>query len=248
MQSAKADIFAKLQEEVLGLQGIRLHSNALPNSNLGPISAGLPGGSFPLGAVHEFLCEGHETAASTVGFLGGLISSVIGNKGVILWASASRTIFPPGLKSFGLDPHQFIFIDLNKSKEILWTMEEALKCGALTAVVGELTDLTFTASRRLQLAVEQSKVTGFILRSRLPGTTACVSRWRISPSPSHTVDNMPGIGIPQWKVELLRMRNGKPGSWEIRWEDGAFVPSILTKPADQHPDTEKAAFLRIKTG
>ena len=42
-----------------------------------------------------------------------------------------RTIFPPALKSFGIAPDKIIFIDLKKEKEILWAMEEALKCDGL---------------------------------------------------------------------------------------------------------------------
>ena len=62
-------------------------------------------------------------------------------------------------------------------------MEEALKCDGIAAVVGEIQELSFTVSRRLQLAVEQSRVTGFILRNnpRNLNTTACVTRWKITP-------------------------------------------------------------------
>ena len=107
-------------------------------------------------------------------------------------------------------------------------MEEALKCNAVSAVVGEIREINFTASRRLQLAVEQSQVTGFILRSnfRSVNTTACVSRWKITPLASES-DDMPGIGFPKWKVELLRMRNGKSGSWIMQWVDGRFKTNQL---------------------
>ena len=249
MRQAKTDIIARLQREVIGLQGFNLSENVVVNEKLGPIASALPGGTFPLGAVHEFLCEGYETAASTIGFLGGLISSVIENKGAIVWASASRFVFPPGLSGYGIEPDRFIFIDLNKSKDILWTMEEALKCSAVRAVVGELTDLNFTTSRRLQLAVEQSKVTGFVLRSRNPGTTACVSRWRVTPLPSHTVENIPGIGVPQWRVELLRIRNGRPGAWDIRWEDSRFISAAVEETkADSIDQRTEPAYIRSKTG
>lgn len=55
-------------------------------------------------------------------------------------------------------------MDAGKTKDSLWAIEEALKCNALIAVVGEITELTFNDSRRLQLAVEKSHVTGFIHR------------------------------------------------------------------------------------
>jgi protein ImuA len=178
-----------------------------------------------------------EDAAATSAFIAGLLAPIMGSNGTSLWISSSRTLFPPALKTFGIQPDRFIFIDLQKEKEVLWAMEEALKCAAISAVVGELKEISFTASRRLQLAVEQSHVTGFILRSnsRKINTTACVSRWKITQLPSvpkyvnnfhdGNVDDMPGIGFPKWRVELLRIRNGRSGVWDIKWMEGRFVPA-----------------------
>ena len=111
-------------------------------------------------------------------------------------------------------------------------MEEALKCEGLAAVIAEVRDISFAQSRRLQLAVESSKVTGFLLRndpSKL-GTTTCVARWQITSLPSETEDGLPGIGFPRWQADLLRVRNGSPGSWKLEWAEGSFVP-IEEKPA-----------------
>jgi protein ImuA len=220
----KAEIIAGLQANILRLQGFKLMKNITTDTGLGPIKQAFPNATFPLGCVHEFLSTYEESAAASSGFIAGLLSSLMANSGTSLWISSSRTLFPPALKTFGIHPDRFIFIDLKKEKDVLWAMDEALKCGALTAVVGEMKELSFTASRRLQLAVEQSEVTGFILRhnSRKPNTTACVSRWRITPLPSGSIDDLPGIGFPKWRVELLRIRNGMPGAWDIHWTNRGF--------------------------
>jgi protein ImuA len=222
----RANIISELQNEILLMQGMKPANNVDVDMGLGPIKQAFPNATFPLGAVHEFLSEGLEAAAATSGFISGLLSSLMGSSGTLLWISSSRILFPPALKNFGIQPDRFIFIDLQKESDVLWAIEEALKCAALTAVVGELKEISFTASRRLQLAVEQSQVTGFILRNnpRSMNTTACVSRWKITPLPTASIDDLPGIGYPQWKVDLLRIRNGKPGSWEIKWEEGKFQP------------------------
>jgi len=233
MPVKKADIIAQLQTDILRLQGFKNTSNAAVDIRLGPIKDCFPNGTFPLGAVHEFLSVGKENATATSGFIAGLLTPLMGNNRTSLWISSSRTLFPPALKSFGLQPDRFIFIDLQKEKDIIWAMEEGLKCGALAAVVAEIQDITFTASRRLQLAVEQSQVTGFILRQnpRKLNPTACISRWKITTLPSMPIDpdtyrdgidNMPGVGFPQWRVELLRIRNGKSGVWDIMWMNGNF--------------------------
>jgi protein ImuA len=30
------------------------------------------------------------------------------------------------------------------------------------------------------------------------------------------------VGDPCWNVELTRIRNGKPGAWDLTWKNGRF--------------------------
>ncbi|HMG89936.1 MAG TPA: hypothetical protein VK589_07745 [Chryseolinea sp.] len=225
MQEAyQSNIITALKSDILRMEGLRPATSPI-DLGLGPICEFFPNGSFPLGAVHEFMSPVPEDNASTCGFISGILSSLMGDNGTALWISSSRRIFPPALRAFGVQPDRIVFVDINKEKDVMWVMDEALKCGALTAVVGEMREISFTESRRLQLAVEQSQVTGFIIRHNARvNTTACVSRWRITPLPSELSDDLPGVGFPQWRVELLRMRNGRSGAWDLKWINGRFVP------------------------
>ena len=54
------------------------------------------------------------------------------------------------------------------------TMEEALKCNRITAVLGEIKEISFKESRRLQLAAEQSRVTGFLFAINLKFKYYCL--------------------------------------------------------------------------
>jgi hypothetical protein len=106
-------------------------------------------------------------------------------------------LFAPALTVFGVEPHKVIFISLHKDKDALWVMEEALKCTGLTAMVCEMGELDFKQSRRLQLAVEQSRVTGFVLRNasgRL-NATACAARWQVKPFSSAELNGLTGLGF-----------------------------------------------------
>jgi protein ImuA len=220
----KADIISGLQTDILRMQGFKPASSLVSDHGLGSIAEAFPNRSFSTGAVHEFLSGNIESTAATIGFTSGILSSLMGTKGCALWISTSRKVFPPALHNYGINPQHIIFLDLQKEKDVLWAMDEALKCSAITSVVGEIREITFNESRRLQLAVEQSKATGFILRSNYKKlhTTACVSRWKISQLPSEPIENLPGIGFPKWKVELVRMRNGKSGVWNVEWRNGRF--------------------------
>lgn len=224
MQGAKLEQFNQLQQEILRLQGLGAKPCAgQPAVELGPVLNHMPGGVFPLNAVHEFISPTFPASAATQGFMAGIIGTLMQNGKPCLWIGQSD-IFPPALKAFGLDPERIIFIKVSREKEALWAVEEALKCEALAAVTGEIKELDFTQSRRMQLAAEESKVTAFIHR-RCPRNirpTSCVARWQISPLPSYSIDGLPGVGFPHWRAELLKIRNGRPGHWEITWLNNSF--------------------------
>ncbi len=239
MITAKTDIITRLKMEILPLEGLRMSmAGEALDAGLGPMNHAFPQGSFPLAAIHEFISTGPESAAATSGFISALVSPLMKKGGAVIWIGSSGKIFPPALQQFGIEPARIIFIDLQKEKDLLWTVEEALKCHGLAAVVAEIPSLSFTVSRRFQLAVEQSQVTGFIHRSnpRILNTNASVSRWKINPLPSETYDALPGLGYPRWNVELLKIRNGKPGSWQMEWSDHCLnhiskpIPSIIPEP------------------
>lgn len=218
-------IIEQLQKEILLLQGFKVQDDAsFDRIRLATIENAFPNSVFPTGAIHEFVNLEPEHAAASGGFLGGILKSLMHDGGACLWISAARTLFPPALKLFGVEPDRIIFIDLKREKDVLWAMEEALKCEGLAAVVAEVSAINLTQSRRLQLTVERSKVTGFILRDQVQkmSNTACVSRWRVKPILSEMEDGMPGVGFPRWNVELLKVRNGIPGSWDIEWFAGKF--------------------------
>ncbi|ACU60849.1 ImuA family protein [Chitinophaga pinensis] len=228
----KADIISQLQKDILRLQGYRsVPQDNAPVIDLGPVNTAFPNGVFPTGVIHEFLCPLTEQAAATSGFVSALTGSLMQFGGACIWISVSRTLFPPSLKTFGIEPHRVVFIDLQRTKDALWALEEALKCEGLAAVIAELPEIGFTQSRRLQLAVEQSKVTGFILRtsSRSVSTTASAARWQITPLPSAMENDMPGVGYPRWQIELLKVRNGRNGVWKIEWSEGRYT--ILQEPS-----------------
>ncbi|WP_132053759.1 ImuA family protein [Pseudocnuella soli] len=220
----KTEILSRLRQDIASLQGYRAAPSALSdNLGLGPINRSMPNAAFPFKSVHEFICPGAASMATSSGFISGLLSSAIKNGGICLWVGSRRSLFPPALKLFGINPHQIFFIHLPNAKQVLWAIEEALKCTVLTAVVGEIQHLDFTSSRRLQLAVEKSGVACFLLRTgNANTTTASVTRWQVTPLPSIPEAGMPGVGHPRWRAELLKVRNGKPGTWELEWRNGRF--------------------------
>ncbi|MBE8712424.1 ImuA family protein [Sphingobacterium hungaricum] len=230
--TAKKEIIKVLRESILKIEGFKSVTNEMdqPDCMLNDMASAFPYGRFPTGAIHEFISPTAACATSANGFIAGLLSALMANGLPCLWISTKRSLFPAGLKYYGIEPHQVIFIDVKKNKDALWVMEQGLKCNAVAVVVAELNEVSFSESQRLQLAVEQSRVTGFLHRKRphKENTLACVSRWKIRPKKSYIIDDLPGVGFPMWEVQLEKIRNGKPGKWVFGWRDKQFVSIPLT--------------------
>jgi protein ImuA len=221
----KREIAKKLQEKINLMQGLGRLSVGSKKPGLAPFDAAFPGHIFPIGAVHEFISYEPAHAASTNGFITSLAGKFMKDGGLCFWIGSQKNMFPSGLKHFGVEPDRIVFIN-PKQQDALWIIEEALKCEALAAVVGEIKELGFTESRRLQLAVERSGVTCFIHRfqPRAENAVACTARWKITSLASITNDDLPGLGHSCWDIQLLKVKNGRPDSWQVSWLGGQFIP------------------------
>jgi len=223
--NAKKELLQKLQQDVLLWQGFKPHCTGnAERIGLGEIENSFPGGVFPKKAIHEFITIQPEHSAASDGFIAGLLSVLMENGAACVWVSTTRHLFPASLSLFNVEPERIIFMDVQSEKDVLWITEEAIKCAGLAAVVAELNNVSLIESRRLQLAVETSGVTGFILRKdgNKKASTVATARWKVSPLPSVTHDGLPGIGFPRWQVELLKVRNGNPGSFILEWAGEKF--------------------------
>jgi protein ImuA len=141
-------------------------------------------------------------------------------------------IHPPGLPSPNL-----IHVEARDARDALWAMEEGVRCGGLSAVIGELWGdpraLDFTATRRLAVASERSGVPCWLVRL---GGTANLSgarmRWRIASMPSlaNPLDAR-APGPPAWDAELFRARGVPPGRWSLAHEGDTF--HLVAAPGDR---------------
>lgn len=238
----KNELVEKLKKDILLWQGYQVTTvNQGEAIGLGAIESAFPNGVFPKKGIHEFITLTPEHAAASDGFIGGLLSILMKDGAACVWISTARKLFPLSLKMFNVEPERIIFMDVTKEKDALWIMEEALKCEGLAVVVAELNSLSLIESRRLQLASEQSGVTGFILRkeARKALNSIATARWQITALPSETEDAMPGIGFPRWNVELSKVRNGNPGSWTMEWRGDCFAAISIQQKITGQLDQEE---------
>ena len=189
----------------------------------------LPGGGLRLGCIHEV---GGDEAAT--GFCAVLLARAGGGGGgrggSLLWLARGDDLYAPGLVRYGIGAGRLLVVSgLNRQDDMLWAMEEALRCRALAGVVAEAEAIGLTAGRRLMLAAEGTGVLGLVLsrggRGRGGvGVGAAVSRWRVTAVPGLGGGGGAGAGGgPRWRIELLRCRGGRPVEGVVGWGEGGWT-------------------------
>lgn len=243
MAAAREEILGRLRKEIWALQGFKpVNKGTNIEVGLKAIADVFPNNSFPVAAIHEFMSTNAAGIAATSGFVTALTSHVMKKGGAAIWINSTGTVFPAALQYFGIQPDCVLFITISNYKDLLWTTEEALKCEGVTAVIAEISELSFNVSRRLQLAIERSHVSGFILRNNPKNIqpTTCAARWCITSLPSAMDDELPGVGFPRWNVEIQKVKNGKPGVWQIEWQGDQFNVISESISKDFYQEQKKA--------
>lgn len=126
--------------------------------------------------------------------------------------------YGPGLDATGLAPERLITVAAARGHDVLWAMEEALRCRAIGLVIGELRarEIDPVVTRRLSLAAAAGNTLGLLLRPT-PGeeTSAAATRWIIGAAPS--LPSSHGVGPPRLATRLMRNRRGHLGTWIVEW-------------------------------
>ncbi len=190
------------------------------------IDAALSGG-LPRGALHEISAAGEAHLATAAGFALAVASR--GTRKSTVWIAEDMALaesgapYGPGLESFGLAPERLLTVAAARTRDLLWAMEEALRCRAVSAVIGELrhSDIDMVAVRRLSLAASESGALALLLRAAPPNdTSTAATRWIVGAAPDAS-----------FTARLTRNRRGPLGAWTLQWsDDDGFVLATPAQP------------------
>jgi len=149
-----------------------------------------------------------------------------------------------GLAAFGADPGRLVLVEAKGRMEALRAAEEACRASGPAAVIAELDDMDFTASRRLGLACAASRTPlVLIFPHTRSGATAAQGRWRVSARPSAPNEHdARAPGRPAWRaiLEKSRLQPGLAGrSFDVEFDDETpclrLVSGLAARPSAPQP-------------
>jgi protein ImuA len=211
------------------------------------------GGGLALGALHEIAAAAETDMAAATGFA---IALAARRTGAVLWVAEDMALresglpYGLGLDEIGLAPERLVTVAGPRVRDVLWAMEEALRCRAVAAVIGEVREahgLDDVAARRLSLAANAGGGLALLLLARLSAQASpAVTRWIVGAAPS--APDRHGIGPPRIGVDLVRNRHGRLGTWMLEWNcvdqrfhlASAHPEPLAAAPADR-PDQAAVA-------
>lgn len=131
------------------------------------------------------------------------------------WLGEQGRPYGPGLPGVGL-----VLAPVTTAAEALWTLEQALRSGAVSLALGAVDGATLAQTRRLDFAAKQGEAVGLILPRGLDGLSAARRRWRISTLQSAAdPDDSRAPGRARLTAELVRGRGERPGAWRLEQDD-----------------------------
>jgi hypothetical protein len=169
------------------------------------LDARLPGGGWPLATLVELLVP-----AAGVGEVRLLLPALRSLTAAgteprwVAWLAPPHLPYAPALADAGLDPARMLVIRPRAGVDRLWAMEQALRSGACTAVLGWAGVASDTMLRRLKLAAEEGRTPAFLLR-------ALAHRNDASPAALRLALSAHDYGLD---VEILKSRGGGPARVE----------------------------------
>jgi protein ImuA len=215
----------QLRQRVLALQkvpGIIDGPGILP-LGIPAIDAAL-GGGFLCGALHEISATGEAHFSAAAGFALGVAKRTAPSPR-LFWIIEDMAIAESGmphgagLDIFGLSPERLVTVSVSHRRDLLWAMEEALRCRAVDSVIGEIrtSSIDGVAVRRLSLAAAENGALALLLRAT-PSNDAstAATRWIVGAAPSSTTRD---LGETRFISRLIRNRRGPVGSWILEWSD-----------------------------
>ena len=172
---------------------------AIEASGFQELDAALPNGGWQSGTIVELMPA--EIGIGELRLLMPALARITHSDRHVALVSPPYIPFAPALSNHGVRLERLLVIRAEKNMDMLWAMEQTLRCKSFGAVVGWPESIRDRDVRRLQLAAEAGRSTGFLYRSPAAAREASPAAMRL-----RLQANQQGI-----LIDVLKCRGGRGG-------------------------------------
>lgn len=210
----------------------------LVNFGIASLDQALAGG-LACGALHEIGPAVPLHGGAAASFAVALAARALGrHHQAAVWiqpdfaVTEAGALYGSGLDLMGLPMERLVIARVPHPRDVLWAMEEALKCRAVGVAVADLAhgEADLTATRRLALAAREGGGLALILHpnaapSGQPSTAT--TRWEVASARGER-DRFGGLGPTTFTLSLVKNRRGRTGQWRLSWDhhECSFAASL----------------------
>ena len=209
-------LLAQLSHQIRQIEtsGRRGHGKPIGISSGCPdLDACLPEGGYAPGTIVEWL----EPMPGSGGLYLAIAAArhAIADGKYLVVVDPQQRFYPPAARSMGIPIERLVVLRPTNEADSLWSIDQALRCSAVGAVIAHLDHLSELQARRFQLAAEQGRALGCWLRpwkaQRAPSWAEI--QWRVEPEYGSD-DSNSNRNVRYLELQSLRMRGGAIGK---RW-------------------------------
>ncbi len=209
-------------------------------TGLARLDRALPHGGLPGGAVTEILSPFDGVGATTLALRAAVAAAQRSRPVVVV--DTRGDFYPPAMWRLGMEVDRLLVIRVRRPDEVVWAVDQSLRCSAVAAVVAAVPRLDDAASRRLQLAAENGGGVAILLRPDSRGRHSFAAvQMRVEPVAFQAGGMEPPLSAPRLcRVTLIKVREGTPVEpFVIGLDDetdiGPLLPVPDRRPVDRGP-------------
>jgi hypothetical protein len=177
-----------------------LSSLVVVPSGCSELDAVLPYGGWQSGTIVELMPT--DLGTGELRLLMPALANITQHERYIALISPPYIPFAPALLQQGIQLERLLVIRADTSIDALWAFEQTLRCGSFGAALAWPTLLKDRDLRRLQLAAEAGRSTGFVYRSPAAASEASPAAMRLRLEPDDNGD---------LRIDLLKCRGIRSG-------------------------------------
>lgn len=174
---------------------------AIEPSGSPELDAALPGGGWQSGTIVELMPT--QTGIGELRLLMPALARITCSNRYVALISPPYIPFAPALAQHGVKLERLLVIQAQKPADILWAFEQTLRCKSFAAAVAWPLTIKDREVRRLQLAAEAGRSTGFLYRPTAAARESSPAALRLRLQ----ANQKSGL-----ELEILKCRRGRSGA------------------------------------